>query len=94
MKELYAEENEAFMFDMINNGGHGNGIGTEEDTQVEAYDIDGQPFFNVSSANCIAFYTDGQGEDESEDEEEDDADTDDDIPEDATATVGECSRTS
>jgi hypothetical protein len=31
------------MFDMINNGGHvnGNGIGTEEGTQAEAYNIDG-----------------------------------------------------
>jgi hypothetical protein len=29
------------MFDLINNGGHGNGIGTEEGTQAEAYDIDG-----------------------------------------------------
>jgi hypothetical protein len=39
------------MFDMINNGGHGNGIGTEEGTQAKAYYFDGQPFFDVPSAD-------------------------------------------
>jgi hypothetical protein len=69
------------MFDMINNGGHGNdnAIGMKEGTQDEAYDIDGQPFFHVASANCTTFSVDGQGEDESEDEEEDNADPDGDV---------------
>jgi hypothetical protein len=73
------------MFDMINNGGHGNGnaVGTEEGTQAESYDIEGQSFFDVPPTNYTAFYADGQGEDESG---EDDADSDGDVPEDATAT--------
>jgi hypothetical protein len=70
---------------MLNNGGHANGnaIGTKEGTQAEAYDIEGHPFFDMAKANCIAFFVDGQGEDESKD---DDADPDDDVPEDAMAT--------
>jgi hypothetical protein len=75
------------MFDLINNGRTGNGIGTEEGTQVEAYDIDGQPFFDASSADCTAFYADGQGEDESEDEEDDDTNTDNNVPKDVTVTA-------
>jgi hypothetical protein len=76
------------MFDMINNSGHGNGIRMEEGTQADAYDIDGQPLFNVPLANCTALYADGQAEDESEEEEEeDDADLDGDVPEDANAMV-------
>jgi hypothetical protein len=63
-----------------------NAIGTEEGTQAEAYDIDGQPFFHVASANCMAFYANGQGEDESEDKEEDDADPDGDVLATATGT--------
>jgi hypothetical protein len=59
------------MFDLINNGSDGNGIWMEEGTQAEAYDIDGHLLFDVPSANCTAFYADGQGEDESEEEEED-----------------------
>jgi hypothetical protein len=62
------------MFDLINNG---YGIGVEEGTQAEAYDIDGQPFFDVPSADCTAFYADGQGEDKSEEEEDKEADPDD-----------------
>jgi hypothetical protein len=61
------------MFDLINNGSDGNGIGMEEGTQAEAYDIDGQLLFDVPSANCTAFYADGQGEDESEEEEDTEA---------------------
>jgi hypothetical protein len=75
------------MFDMINKSGHGNGIRMEEGTQADAYDIGGQPLFNVPLANCTAFYADGQVEDESEEEEDDDADLDGDVPEDANATV-------
>jgi hypothetical protein len=66
---------------LINNGGHGNGIGTEEGTQAEAYDIDEQPLFDVPSANCTAFYADGQTDKESE-EEDAQADPDADVPED------------
>jgi hypothetical protein len=58
------------MFDLINNGGDGNGIGMEEGTQAKAYDIDEQPLFDVSSANYTTIYADGQGEDESEDDED------------------------
>jgi hypothetical protein len=67
----------------IFNGGDENGNGTEEGTQAEAYDIDGQPLFDVPSANCMAFYADSQGEDESEEDTK--ADSDGDVPE-ATAT--------
>jgi hypothetical protein len=76
------------MDDMLNNGGHANGnvIGTEECTQAEAYDIDAQPFFDMATADCMAFFVDGQGEDESEDDN-DDADPDGDVPEDAMATT-------
>jgi hypothetical protein len=64
------------MFDLINNGGDGdgNGIGMEEGTQAKAYDIDGQPLFDMSSANYTTFYADGQGEDESEEDEDIEAD--------------------
>jgi hypothetical protein len=84
------------MFDLINNGrdSNGNGIGTEEGTPAEAYDINGQPLFDVPSANCTAFYADGQGEDKSkegEKEEDNEADPDGDVPKDvavdATTTV-------
>jgi hypothetical protein len=68
------------MYDIINNGGHGTG--TTEGTQAEAYDIDELPFFDAPSADCTAFYADGQGEDESEDEEEDNTDPDSDVSED------------
>jgi hypothetical protein len=71
------------MFNLINNGGDGNGKGTEEGTQAEAYDIDGQPLFDMPSANCMAFYADSQGEDESEEDTK--ADSDGDVPE-ATTT--------
>jgi hypothetical protein len=76
------------MFGMLNNDGHGNdnGIGTEEGTQAEAYDIDRQPFFDMATIDCTTFYDDGQGEDESEDDN-DDADLDDNVPEEATATA-------
>jgi hypothetical protein len=57
--EFYSEENEAIMFHMIDNSGHGNSIGTKEGTQAEAYDIGRQPFFDVPSANYTAFYADG-----------------------------------
>jgi hypothetical protein len=69
------------MFDMLNNGGHGNdnSIGMEEGTQVKAYDIDGQPFFDVATTDYTAFYTNGEWEDESEDDD-DDADPDGDVP--------------
>jgi hypothetical protein len=66
----YIGGDEAYMFDFINNGGDGNGIGMEESTQAEAYDIDGHPLFDMPSANCTAFYADGLGEDKSEEEEE------------------------
>jgi hypothetical protein len=69
------------MFGLINNGRNGNGIWTEEGTQAESYDINGQPLFDVPSANCIAFYADGQGEDKSA-EEETEADPDVDVLED------------
>jgi hypothetical protein len=67
------------MFGMLNDGSHGNdtGIGTEEGTQAEAYDIEAQAFFDVPTADYTAFYDDGQGEDESEDD--DDADLDSDV---------------
>jgi hypothetical protein len=84
----YAEDNEAFMDGMLNNGGHANGnaIRTEEGTQAEAYDIEGHPFLDMATADCMTFFADGQGEDESEDND-DDADLDSDVPEDATATA-------
>jgi hypothetical protein len=50
------------MFDLINNGANGNGIGIEEGTEAEAYDIDAQPLFDGPSANCTTFYADGQGD--------------------------------
>jgi hypothetical protein len=77
------------MYDIINNGGHGNDnvIGTTEGTQAEAYDIDGIPFFDTPSVDCTTFYADGQGEDESEDGEDDGTDPDGDVPEDATCTT-------
>jgi hypothetical protein len=62
------------MFDLINNGREVNVIGTGEGTQAEAYDIDGQPFFDVPSTDCMAFYDDGQGEDDGEEEEDNEAD--------------------
>jgi hypothetical protein len=56
---------------LINNDGRGNAIGgTEEGTQAEAYNIDEQPLFDVPSANWMAFYADGQGDEESEEEED------------------------
>jgi hypothetical protein len=64
------------MFDLINNEGNGNGIGTEEGTQAEAYDIDGQPLFDVPSANAMAFCADGQEDKESKDEEDTEANPD------------------
>jgi hypothetical protein len=70
------------MFDLINNGGDGNGIGMEEGTQAKAYDIDGQPLFDVPMANCTAFYANGQGEYKSEEEEDIEADPDGDVSED------------
>jgi hypothetical protein len=57
------------MFDLINNGGDVNGIGMEEGTQEEAYDIDKQAFFDVPLAHCTIFYADVHGEDESEEED-------------------------
>jgi hypothetical protein len=61
-------------FDMINVGGHPcNGIGTEEATQEEAYDIDGQTLFDIPSANATAFYADTQEDEETEDEEDTEA---------------------
>jgi hypothetical protein len=36
----------------------------KEGTQAEAYDIDGQPLFDVPSANATAFYADGQENEE------------------------------
>jgi hypothetical protein len=46
------------MADMLNNGGHvnDNGIGTEEGTQAEAYAIEGQPFFDMATADCTTFF--------------------------------------
>jgi hypothetical protein len=58
--EFYSEDNEAIMFDMIDNRSHGNGTGMEEGTQAKAYDIGGQPFFDVPSANYSTFYVDGK----------------------------------
>jgi hypothetical protein len=51
------------MFDLINNRGDVNGIGMEEGTQDEAYDIDMKPLFDVPLANCMAFYANGCEED-------------------------------
>jgi hypothetical protein len=64
------------MFDLIKNEGNGNGIGTEEGTQDEAYDIDGQPLFNVPSANSMSFSANGQEYKESEDKEDAEANPD------------------
>jgi hypothetical protein len=77
------------MDDMLNNGGYanGNGIGTEERTQAEAYDIEGHPFFDMAMADCTTFFVDGQGEYECGDDDDDDADPDGNVPEDATATA-------
>jgi hypothetical protein len=87
--EFYSKDNESFMDNMLNNGGHANGnvIGTEEGTQAEAYDIEGHLFFDLASADYTKFFVDGQGEDESEDDAADAADPDGDMPEDATATA-------
>jgi hypothetical protein len=71
--------NEAYKFDMINNDGHGNGIGMEEGTQAEAYDIDGQPLFDVPLANGRAFYADAQEDKESKYKEDLEADPEADI---------------
>jgi hypothetical protein len=46
----------ALKFDMINNDGHGNGIGMEEGTQAEAYYIHGQHLFDMPLANGTTFY--------------------------------------
>jgi hypothetical protein len=70
------------MFNLINNGNDGNGIGMEEGTQAKAYDIARQPLYDVPSANCTAFYADGQGEDESEEKDDTEANPNGDVPED------------
>jgi hypothetical protein len=70
------------MFGLINNDDDSNDIGTEEGTQAEAYDIDVQPLFDMTSANCTTFYVNGQGEDESEEEEDTESDPDADVSED------------
>jgi hypothetical protein len=57
------------MFDLINNRGDVNGIGTEEGTQDEAYNIDRKPLFDVPLANCMAFYANGREEDGSKEED-------------------------
>jgi hypothetical protein len=73
------------MFDLINNGSEGNVIGTEEGTQSKDYDIDGQAFFDVPSADCTAFYDDGQRKDDGEEEEDNKTDPED-VAVDAMAT--------
>jgi hypothetical protein len=75
------------MFGMLNIVSHGNdtGIGTEEGTQAEAYDIEAQAFFDVPTGDCTTFNDNGQGEYESEDND-DDANPDDNILEEVTAT--------
>jgi hypothetical protein len=74
------------MDDMLNNGAHANdnGIGMEEGTQAEAYDIEGHPFFDMAMADCTTFFANGKWEDESKDDN--DADPDGDMSKDATAT--------
>jgi hypothetical protein len=76
------------MSGMLNNGGYGNdyGIGMEEGTQAEGYDIEAQAFFDVPTADCTAFYDDGQGGDESEDDD-DDVDLDGDVLKEVMATA-------
>jgi hypothetical protein len=54
---LYAKDGEAYMYDLIN-GHTDNDIRTEQGTQVEAYNIDKEPLFNVTMAPAMAMYDD------------------------------------
>jgi hypothetical protein len=57
---------------MINDGGHtGNGLGTEQGTQAEGFDIEREPLFDEPTSAARAMYDDDDGDDCDTEEKDD-----------------------
>jgi hypothetical protein len=64
VEEFYVEDNEAYMYDLINARGHmGDGIRIEQGTQAKAYDIEREPLFNLQPTVATTLYEDVDDED-------------------------------
>jgi hypothetical protein len=63
------------MYDLINAGGHTcDDIWTEQGTQAEAYSIDKDPLFDMSTAPAMAMHDDAHDDEDTEDNADADLD--------------------
>jgi hypothetical protein len=59
------------MYGMINDGGHtGNGLGTEQGTQAEGFEIESEPLFDEPTAAPTAMYDDANNDGDTDEEDD------------------------